>query len=113
VNTQIDGELDLCYKKLASELFLDISSYCNVEEKVNLIVQQRLEKDDDAQYLIVFPSSLEPILDRVVCLVHQREGNQYLIQYITELVDTENQCMKTKKNVMKRGLKVNNLLFWW
>lgn len=100
VNTQIDGELDLYHKQLVSELLLDISS-CNVEEKVNLIVQQRLEKEND-QYLIAVPSSLEPILDRVVSLVHEREGNQYLIQHITELVDTENQCMKTKRCYEKR-----------
>ena len=92
-NLAIDIELDLCRKRLLVQLTGDIISCSKVLEKVDSMIE------DVENTLVFLPDHLmflKPTLAQIRYLNHQKEGNQYLISYITDLQKTEETCIKTK-----------------
>lgn len=92
-NLDIDRELDLCRKRLLAELREDIFSCPDVLEKVDSMIE---DIENTEVFLPDHLMVLKPTLNQMRCLKHQKEGNQYLISYITDLQKTEDDCIKVK-----------------
>lgn len=112
MNESIDLDIQLAKKKFLQELNLHGEMYHKIDMKLNLFIEQTilayqndaLSIQTDMELLSVFShySSFSKFSSDIHDLASKRQANQYLLNYILEMMNEKNQLIGQKNRFEKK-----------